>query len=119
MSKEFGNKIYQRRKALGLTQQDIASVINVDRSTYSNYERGATEPDLKTLKKIADVLDVSVNVLLDDEKEVKKVADRSEIPMYNIAKSEKKLLVKYRILSEEQKKASLDFINNLNDVNEE
>ncbi len=119
MSKEFGNKIYQLRKALGLTQQDIADAINVDRSTYSNYERGVTEPDLKTLKRIADILNVSVDVLLSDKNDVKKVADRSDMPMYNLPKSEKLLLVKYRILTDEQKKAGFDYIDNLPDANDE
>ena len=110
MSKEFGNKIYQLRSEAGFTQQQIADEINVDRSTYSNYERAITEPDLKTLKKLADIFRVDVNTLLSDDEGVSRVADKAGEPSYNLAKDEKTLLIRYRLLNYEQKKACFDFM---------
>ncbi|MBR3988489.1 MAG: helix-turn-helix domain-containing protein [Clostridia bacterium] len=110
MSKEFGHKIYQLRSAAGFTQQQIADEINVDRSTYSNYERAITEPDLKTLKKLADIFRVDVNTLLSDNEDFSRVADKAGEPSYNLAKDEKTFLIRYRLLNSEQKKACFDFM---------
>ncbi len=110
MSREFGQKIYQLRNAAGFVQQDIADAINVDRSTYSNYERAITEPDLNTLKKIAHIFDVDVNTLLADDEDFSKVAERTREPVYNLAKDEKTFLIRYRLLNKEQKKACFDFM---------
>lgn len=52
------------RKELGITQKEIASIINVSQQCYSDYENGKTAPDLMTLSKIADVLNTTVDYLL-------------------------------------------------------
>ena len=52
------------RKQRGLTQQQLADMVGVLNVSISNYERGAQMPDILTLKKIANVLGVSTDVLL-------------------------------------------------------
>ena len=111
MSKEFGEKIKKLREAAEFTQQDIADRLNVDRSTYSNYERGVTEPGLKTLKKISRILGADVDALLADDDEFAKVAEHVERPFFNLTKDEKLLLIKYRVLNDDQKKASVDYVS--------
>lgn len=44
------------RKALGLTQQDVATAVNVRQSFYSHIEHGVRRPSPETAKKIASVL---------------------------------------------------------------
>ena len=51
----------------GLTQKDMAKKLQMCQQTYSRYERQECEPDLKTLCKIADILEVSVDYLLGRE----------------------------------------------------
>lgn len=46
-----------------LKQDVIASSLNIPRSTYQSYEYGVAEPDIKTLIKIADYFDVSLDYL--------------------------------------------------------
>lgn len=57
-----------RRKALGLTQRDIAIRLNVSRACYANYENGIREPSMSKgseIKKILQTNDDSIffNVL--------------------------------------------------------
>lgn len=37
------------RMACGLTQDDIAAALNINRVTYTNYERGNSSPDILTV----------------------------------------------------------------------
>ena len=53
------------RKKQGMTQTELGNKIGVTKSTVSMYESGMHEPDLGTLKKIAETLGVSLDVLLD------------------------------------------------------
>lgn len=54
------------RKEHGLTQEALASKLNVVRQTVSKWEKGIAVPDADTLCKIANALEVSVSVLLGD-----------------------------------------------------
>lgn len=52
------------RSEIGLSQKQIASLLNISQQSYSDYENGKTEPDFKTLLKIAEILNVSTDYLL-------------------------------------------------------
>lgn len=54
---------YFREKA-NLTQAQLADKIGISRSALAMWETGKTEPDISTLKKISDILNVPVNHLL-------------------------------------------------------
>ena len=48
----------------GLTQEEAAKAIGVTRDTISNWERGATYPDVINLKAIEEVYQVGYNELI-------------------------------------------------------
>lgn len=50
-----------------MTQEALAQKCGISRQRVTNYEIGIREPDLKTLKKLATALDVTVDKLLEDE----------------------------------------------------
>ena len=58
-------KLKELRKLQGMTQSELGNKIGVTKSTISMYESGAHEPDIGTLKNIAETLGVSLDVLLD------------------------------------------------------
>ena len=62
--KEFGAGLKAARQAKGLTQTDVARLIHVTPSTLSQYESGLIEPTIRTLKRLADTLNVSADYLL-------------------------------------------------------
>lgn len=115
MSKELGAKLLFLRTRQDFTQSQIAEKLNVDRSTYSNYERAVTEPDIKNLKKLAEIFGVDVNSLLSDAKEKPKVADVGGIPVYTLSKKEKSLLISFRVLTEEQQQQTIDFVDSFSE----
>lgn len=52
------------RELKKLSQEEAAKLIGVSVDTLSNYERGKTFPDVKTLKRIEEVYGVSYNQLI-------------------------------------------------------
>ena len=52
------------RIARGYTQSDMAQKLGVTPSAYAMYERGEREPGIENLIKIAQILDIDLNILL-------------------------------------------------------
>lgn len=75
---KFGEKVKQLREEKGLTQQTLAERLYVTRQAVSKWERGTRYPDLLTVKKIAQVLEVSVDELLSGE-ELKENVEKSPV----------------------------------------
>ena len=63
--KLVGKRIREARKAKGLTQEDLAALIEKTVETVSNIERGIKLPGLATLEDIRKVLDVKLSDLID------------------------------------------------------
>ena len=65
MKYEIGGRIRLYRKQSGLTQEQLASKINVTKSRVSNWEQGINRPDADILADICRALNVSPRDLLD------------------------------------------------------
>lgn len=52
------------REKSGMTQQDLATALDVDQSTVSLWEIGKTRPRAKLLPKIAKLLGVTIDELM-------------------------------------------------------
>lgn len=62
---KVGERIKNLRIAKGMKQKTMADKLNIKTSTYSNYENGHREPKLGTIKKISEILNTPVSVILD------------------------------------------------------
>ena len=62
----FAENFRKARLAAGLTQQQIAEKLNLDRSSIAKYEKGESAPNLKNLPEICKALDISTDKLLKD-----------------------------------------------------
>lgn len=60
----FSTRLKKLRQQRKLTQEDLGKLINVTKVSISGYENGNRTPDMETLQKIADVLEVSLDYLL-------------------------------------------------------
>ncbi|MEI3479077.1 MAG: helix-turn-helix transcriptional regulator [Bilophila sp.] len=60
----IGNKIQSRRKAMGLSQEELAQRTGVSRQSVTKWETGQSAPDLDRLVQLADLLGVSLDYLL-------------------------------------------------------
>ncbi len=57
-------RLKEARKAKGLTQQDVANYVGISQNNYSYWENGKVKIDNDSIKKLADLFDVSVDYLL-------------------------------------------------------
>ena len=65
ISEHIGRRIKLYRKNKQLTQEQFAQKINKSKSAVSKYECGEISIDIETLYEIADVLEISIQQLLD------------------------------------------------------
>lgn len=65
--KTMGEVISARRKALGLTQNELAGKMGVTDKAVSKWERNLSCPDLASIPRLAEVLGVSLEELLNTE----------------------------------------------------
>ncbi len=106
------DRLRDLRKANKLTQQQVADALRLERSTYTYYETGKTQPPLPTLIRLARMFEVSLDYLVDSPEPTPGVM-RSVPPVYfrteelpdlrTLPKDEKQLLIRYRQMSGEQK----------------
>lgn len=60
----FGINLRTLRVQKNLSQQDIADRLSINRTTYTKWELGVSEPSLTMLLKLAEIYDVDCNRLL-------------------------------------------------------
>lgn len=60
----LGERLRLLREKKGLTQVALAKKLNIPNQNVSNYERDFRQPDYETLKKLADLYEVTTDYLL-------------------------------------------------------
>ena len=61
---DFASTIKRLRTERGVTQEQLAAMLNVSRSTIGMYETGSREPDFETCEAIADIFNVDMDYLI-------------------------------------------------------
>ena len=89
----LNEKIKQYRKSKGYTQETLAQQLGVVRQTVSKWEKGFSVPDAELLQRLAEVLEVGVDDLLDTTVVVEK--ENSEIAQ-QLARINEQLAIKNR-----------------------
>ena len=69
---QVGKQIQHYRKEKNLSQDDLAEIIFVSRQSISNWERGATYPDIQNLLLLSKVFEVSLDQLIKGDVETMK-----------------------------------------------
>ena len=128
--KELGLKLKYYRENCELSQQQVANVLNVDRSTYTYYETGKTTPSASTLLKLAKIFNVPCSVFLEsinqelelnslvaDSVDNKKSSDtgsyEADEKIYNLSKEEKDMLIAYRVLNKNGQEKTQEYFKKL------
>ena len=90
------------RLKAGLSQKQLAEIINVSQQSINKYENHEVEPTLETLSVIADYFNTSIDFLVgktDIENKIEKVYD------LDLNTDEAAFIKNYRSLSKKEKKA--------------
>lgn len=105
------------RKANKYTQQTLADTLGIERSTYASYETGRNKPDITLLKRIADLFEVPIDVILeiDPQQECdfadmkREYQEKNKQIISTVSDEEKEILGMFRLLSNENK----EYLHNL------
>ena len=65
----FGNYIYEKRRAAGLSQAQVGALVGVSAKAVSKWENGRSKPTTETLKKLALLYGASIEELLQMKRE--------------------------------------------------
>ena len=87
----FGDKIKLYRENKKMTQNEVADILGVSSATISKYESGALEPNIESLKRLAELFEISIDELLNDEE---KKFDISKINVLDILREQKEMKLK-------------------------
>ena len=89
----IGEKIKKTRTENGLTQEELASKMMVSRQAITKWEADKGIPDVSNLKLLAQLLNVSVDYLLDDgvEIDINVIRETIDLSKYGKAVIKKKL----------------------------
>lgn len=85
-----GEKIKEARKQCGLSQGELAEKMCVSRSAIAKWESGKGLPDVDNLKVLSQLLNRSVDFLLDDSKEMDEVVIHETYDLRAYGKGTKK-----------------------------
>ena len=69
----FHEKLIQRRREKGMTQEDLAERLSVSRQTVSKWENGECMPDADKFIRLSDILEISLDELAGREVEVEPI----------------------------------------------
>lgn len=91
----FSEQLKKARLEIGYTQQQIADIMKISKSTYCGYETGKRQPDVAKIKLLAKILNTSGDILL--ETGINNIA----INKNHFSDKEKKLVYDFRNLNEQ------------------
>jgi len=107
---KIGKKLRMLREKFGYTQQHMANILNVDRSTYSYYETEKTSPDIATLITLSNVFCVGIEELLGQENSTTTNYMMRNMPLLHQKAKILLLMTVLFIIYQEMKNNSLHFI---------
>ncbi len=90
----LGTRIKQLRKEKGLTQEQLANLINVTKVSICCYEKGNRTPNLDTFMDLVQVLNTTPNYLLGIDKKV--ISDSKEDYSIYLPKEDIQIIMELR-----------------------
>lgn len=95
------------RTKRGISQQQLGEIIGFSQQSIHKYETQLIEPDIRTLVKLADYFETSVDFLIGHNKPEKPCEDEQH--SLSLTEDETELIKKYRSLSSDEQK-SIDLV---------
>lgn len=86
----IGNKIKEYREKNNMTQKEIAEILGVEPGTISKYESGMIEPNIESLKRLADTFNITVDELIKDEEKF----DLTKVNVLEVLREQKEMELK-------------------------
>ena len=93
----LGDKIKLYRENKNMTQSEVADILGVKAATISKYEAGTLEPNIESLKKLADLFEVSIDELIKEDD-----FDISKINILEVLREQKEMKLKGNLYHQTQ-----------------
>lgn len=97
------------RENAGLSQQKLASQLDLTQQSIHSYENNIYEPDISTLKQFAAFFDTSVDYLIGNTDIPNKI---EKVEKHELNAEEAEIISKYRLLSKKGRKSIQIILDN-------
>lgn len=87
----LGEKLKEARKQAGLSQEQLSEKLNISRSAVAKWETDKGIPDVDNLKALSQLLDVSIDYLLNDGADLDKAVIKEPIDLSQYGKGNRKV----------------------------
>ena len=105
---KIGKYIAGKRKALGMTQKQLAEKLNMSDKSVSKWERGICLPDVSVYMELCEILGISINEFLAGEDiDAENVEKKSEDNIIQVTKDSKKKQKNLKIIDENSTKTKM------------
>ena len=101
MKESFGQRLQRLRKNAMLTQEEVATKLNITAQAVSKWENDVSAPDISILVELSDILSVSLDELLGKERETTLVPQEQRKDLNN-------MFFRVKVLSAEGDKVNLN-----------
>lgn len=108
-----GLRMRYYRIQCGLTQQQIADALNINRTTYTKYETGVSEPSFEFLGKISKILGVDYNAILDSRDYFEKRVADNDMTLNVLTLAEKAVITDFRSLDADEQKKVCEYVHTM------
>lgn len=105
----LGDKIKLYRDNKKMTQNNLADILEVSAGTISKYESGSLEPSIESIKRLAELFEISIDELLNDEEDK---FDISKINILDTLREQKEMNLKGNLYH----KTQVSFAYNTNHI---
>lgn len=117
-SEILANKLKKLRSSVHMTQDDVAQLLGMNRTSFSKYENGSANPPLAVLRQLAKLYAVPIEYLIHDDISVSFVEGSDSYELLNeeniteqismffskLSREERMLILKLRMLSDDDRK---------------
>ena len=101
MQETFGQRLQRLRKNAALTQEEVATKLNITGQAVSKWENDVSAPDISVLVELSNILNVSLDELLGKERETTLVPQEQR-------KNIDKLFFRIKVLSSDGDKVNVN-----------
>ena len=84
MQETFGQRLQRLRKNASLTQEDVATKLNITAQAVSKWENDVSAPDISVLVELSDILGVTLDELLGKQRETSLVPEAQRKDVNNM-----------------------------------
>lgn len=108
-----GLRMRYYRIQCGLTQQQVADALKINRTTYTKYETGVSEPSHELLGKIVKMFGIDYNSILDSRDYFEKRVAEDDMTLNVLTLPERAIIAEYRSMSKEDRKKICEYVHSL------